>query len=309
MMDSEKYYKDNISTLRINRLQGRMLKLPPPRAKKLEILLVYGHHSSLERMKGLAENLNKYGAVTLPDLPGFGGMDSFYKIGLKPTIENYADYLASFIKLRYKRKRLAIIAISFSFPIVTRMLQKYPEIVSKVDLLVSSVGFVHHDDFNLPAWQQLGLRTLGNVCDNKIMSTIFRYTMLQAPVIRANYRLSRGKHSKMNDADNKEFRQRVDAEIVLWQINDVQTRMRTMSDMFSLNVCDKKVDLKVFHVSVANDRYFDNHVVQQHMRVIYKDFEDLPTTVPGHMPSIVSTAKEAEPFVPDRLKKILRQKG
>ena len=40
-------------------------------------------------------------------LPGLGGMDSFYSIGLKPSLDNMADYVASFIKLSYKRKKVS----------------------------------------------------------------------------------------------------------------------------------------------------------------------------------------------------------
>src|SRR5581483_6795608 len=76
---------DYIVPLNMNGLQGRMLHLPAPAGRKREILLLYGHHSSLERWWGIAQVLNRYGAVTMPDLPGFGGMDSLYKIGRKPS--------------------------------------------------------------------------------------------------------------------------------------------------------------------------------------------------------------------------------
>lgn len=302
---TEKELKKYISVLRINKMRGRMLRLPSTGNSKKEILLLYGHHASIERMSGISQNLSQYGNVTLPDLPGFGGMDSFYSIGLKPTTENYADYLAAFIKLRFKQKRITIMAMSFAFPVVTKMFQKYPDIAKKVDVLVSSVGFVHHDDFRLPAWQQYGLRIMGTVFSNKPLATLFRYTCLQGWTIRTTYKLVRASHSKMHDADDKEFKARIDAEVKLWQINDVQTRMKTMADMFKLDVCDKRVKLVVNHVSVEHDRYFDNKIVEQHMRVVYSDFVDMPTTVPGHMPSIVATSEDADPFVPDTLKKLL----
>jgi len=275
--------------------------------KKREILLLYGHHASLERMNGIAENLSKYGNVTLPDLPGFGGMKSFYTIGRKPTLDNFADYLAAFIKLKYKRKRLTIMSMSFSFLIVTRMLQKYPELAKKVDLVVSSVGFVHHEDFRLPKSQIFGLKLMGNVFQYKFPSFLFRYLVLQGPVIKTTYKLVAKNHSKMHDAESpEELKRRIDAEVVLWQINDVSTRMRTMADMFKVDLCDKKINLTVHHVSVENDRYFDNNVVEQHMRIIYKDFVNIPAEIPAHMPSIVATAEEAELFIPTKLRKLLK---
>lgn len=285
-----------------------MLRLPPPKNKKREILLLYGQHASLERMFGIAANLNAHGTVTIPDLPGFGGMESFYKIGLKPTIDNFADYLAAFIKLRYKRKRITIVAMSFSFLIVTRMLQKYPDIAKKVDLLVSSVGFVHYEDFRLPKYQQLGIRLLGRTFQHNFSAFIFRYTVLQGSVIRGFYNFIGVRHSKMKDAKAKDIKkQRIDAEIKLWHINDVRTRMKTMADMFVVDLCrGGKVDLPVHHVFVDGDRFFNNQVAEQHMRIIYKDFVGIETTIKGHMPSIVATAKEAAPFVPKNLKKLLK---
>jgi pimeloyl-ACP methyl ester carboxylesterase len=102
---------------------------------------VYGHHSSLERWWGVVQDLNQYGGVTMPDLPGFGGMQSLYKIGEKPDVDTLADYLAAFVKLRYKRRRVTIAGLSFGFVVATRMLQRYPDLVKKVDLLISVAGF------------------------------------------------------------------------------------------------------------------------------------------------------------------------
>lgn len=300
--------EDKITPLEINGLRGRMLHLPAPKNKKREILLIYGHHASLERMFGIAANLNRRGSVTIPDLPGFGGMESFYKIGMKPTIDNYADYLAAFIRLWYKRRRITIVAMSFSFLIVTRMLQKYPETAKKVDLLVSSVGFVHYEDFRMPKYQQYGLKAMGGVFRYSVPAFFFRYTVLQGLVIKAFYNFIGTSHSKMKDTKDKEIRnQRIEAEIKLWHINDLKTRMKTMGDMFKVDLCTLgSVDLPVHHVYVEGDRYFDNRVVEQHMRIIYKDFIGLETNIKGHMPSIVATAKEAEPFVPKELKKLLK---
>jgi len=296
----------HIQALYINGLHGRILKLPEPKNKKRQILLLYGHHASLERMAGIAANLNRYGAVTIPDLPGFGGMESFYKISRMPTLDNYADYLASIVKLTYKRRRVTIIAMSFSFLIVTRMLQKYPELVKKVELLVSSVGFVHKDDFHLPKSSQAGIRLVGRVCQHKPTAAIFRYVFLQKWAIRLTYHLVAKNHSKMKDAEREELKERINAEIKLWHVNDVRTRMKTMADMFSVDLCGKNIDLVVHHISVAGDRYFDNAVVEQHMRVIYRDYVGMEANVPAHMPSIVASAKEAAPFVPLELRRLLK---
>jgi pimeloyl-ACP methyl ester carboxylesterase len=143
---------DYIVPLNINGLDGRMLKAPAfSGVESKEILLIYGHHAMLERWWTLVQNLQEYGNVTMPDLPGFGGMDSFARINRYPNIDAYADYLAAFIKLRYRRKKFVVIGISFGFLVITRMLQRYPELTKKITLVVSIVGFMHKDDFVYPA--------------------------------------------------------------------------------------------------------------------------------------------------------------
>lgn len=293
------------SPLHVNGLSGRMLRLPAPKNKNRELLLLYGHHSSIERMTGFAEVLNRYGAVTLPDLPGLGGMDSFYKIGQKPTLDNYADYLASIVKLRYKRRRVTIAAMSFSFPLVVRMLQKYPELESKVDILVSTVGFVHKDDFKFSKAEHWFWRIFGKVGSYRLTSLIIRYTLLQSSVIRFSYRLVQDRHTKLKDADKIEAKKRIDYEVTLWHLNDVRTRLYTMNLMLTLDVCDIPLKVKTYHVAPDKDRYFDNHVVEQHMRVIFDDFEVLKTSMPSHAPSIIATAKDAAPYVPPKLRRII----
>jgi pimeloyl-ACP methyl ester carboxylesterase len=175
---------DYIIPLNMNGLQGRMLYMPAPKGKRRDILLIYGHHSSLERWFGLAQVLNRYGSVTMPDLPGFGGMQSFYKIGKKPTIDNMADYLAAFVKMHYKRKRLTIVGMSFGFVVATRMLQRFPELIKKVDLMVSLVGFAHRDDFSFAPPRYWFYRLTAKVFCQPISSSLFRGIALSPTILR-----------------------------------------------------------------------------------------------------------------------------
>jgi pimeloyl-ACP methyl ester carboxylesterase len=296
---------DYITPLRMNGLKGRMLCLPAPKNKKKELLLIYGHHASIERMFGLAEDLNQYGAVTLPDLPGFGGMQSFYKIGEKPTIDNLADYLASFVKLRYKKKRVTIIAMSFGFVVVTRMLQKYPDLAKKVDVLVSVVGFAHKSDFIFSRPTYYGLLTMARLYSLRLPAWMLRHSGLTSPFITFTYRAVAEKHSKFKDASVEERDYRIAFEVKLWQSNDIRTHMYTLKQMLTLDLCNMQVDLPVYHVGVKTDRYFDNHVVEQHLRVIYREFNHVPTKLPLHAPTVVASAKDAAPFIPDKLRKVI----
>lgn len=299
--------KKYISPLNVNGLNGRLLRMQPPSSKNKQIFLLYGHHASLERMFGLAEVLNRYGSVTMPDLPGFGGMDSFYKIGQVPGLENYADYLASLIKLHYKRRRITIIAMSFSVPLVVRTLQKYPELARKVDLFVSIAGFVHRDDFIFNKKTDLLLKSMASLFSYRLPALFAKKIFLTKPVIKATYLLTSSRHSKMKDAPSKaELNRRIDFETSLWKMNDVRTRTTTMNLMFSIDLCaGPKLSVPACHVTATEDRYFDHKIVEQHLRVIFSNLEVIASEMPNHAPTIVATAKEAAPYIPKRLRQLL----
>ena len=308
MKKAAKPVADYIKPLNMNGMEGRMLKLPAPKNKTREILLIYGHHASIERMLGVAEELNKYGAVTLPDLPGFGGMDSFYSIGEKPHLDALADYLAAFVKMRYRRKRFTIFAMSFGFVVATRMLQKYPELASKVDLVVSIVGFVHKDAFVFKQSNYHLMRLGTSILSHRLPAAFVQHIALRPAFIRATYRLVADTHVKLQDANEAERDKRIDFEVILWRINDVRTYMRTANIMFNLNLIGTRVQLPVWHVAVEPDRYFDNTVVEQHLHTIFTDVEVVHSKMKGHAPTVVATAKEAAPFIPPKIRRLLAQK-
>jgi pimeloyl-ACP methyl ester carboxylesterase len=294
-----------IAPLNMDGLRGRMLHMPAINKKKRQILLVYGHHCSLERMFGLAEFMNKYGTVTMPDLPGFGGMDTFYSKGEVPTLDNMADYLAAFVKLRYKRRRVTIAGMSYGFLVVTRMLQRHPDIAKKVDLLVSVVGFVHKEDFKFKKRNYWSLRLGATIFSRKLPARFMRYAVLNKPMIKLAYKLVEKNHSKLKDADKKETRKRVNFEVILWQINDVQTYMRTGISMLKADLCGKRVASKVYHIAVENDRYFNNDIVEQHLNVIFDKVTMIPTVMPAHAPSVIASADEAAAFIPSKMRRVL----
>ncbi|HSH18213.1 MAG TPA: alpha/beta hydrolase [Candidatus Saccharimonadales bacterium] len=298
---------DYIVPLNIGGLQGRMLHLPAKKAGGREILFVYGHHSTLERWWGLMEVLHDYGTVTMPDLPGFGGMESFYQIGQKPTIDNMADYLAAFIKWRYKRKKkITIAGMSFGFVVVTRMLQRYPELTGKVDMLVSIVGFARYDDFTFTKRRYFWNRQFARVLSNRVVAKVFRYTALNALVLRSFYARTHNARKKFEAAVSKEdFDRLMNVEIELWHKNDVRTQAFTSGEFFTLDNCTVQVNLPVWHVHTANDHFFDHTVIEQHMRMIFSDFHAVETKIMSHAPSVIADAEMAAPLIPTGLRRAL----
>jgi pimeloyl-ACP methyl ester carboxylesterase len=296
---------DFIVPLYINGLSGRMLRMPAPPKHNREILFIYGHHSTLERWWGLVQDLNQYGAVTMPDLPGFGGMDSFYKIGEQPTIDNLADYLAAFVKMHYKRRRFTIAGLSFGFVIATRMLQRYPDLANKVDLMVSVVGFAHYDDFTFSPTRYRTYVTLSRFLSHKLPSIFFRNVALHPALLRAVYARTHNAKHKFKNADRAEHRRLMDVEVNLWHANDVRTHWFTTVQLLTVNNCHKTVDLPVWHIAVEGERYFHNDRVEQHYRIIFKDFHQAISILDNHAPSVIATKEQAAPLIPKEIREVL----
>ena len=301
---------DYIVPLDINGLEGRMLYAPSThKTKKREILLVYGHHAMLERWWGLVENLTEYGNVTMPDLPGFGGMDSFSKLGRRPDIDSYADYLAAFVKMRYKRKRITIVGISFGFVIITRMLQKYPELTKKVDLLISIVGFMHKEDFVYSPRQRKLFVVVTRLFATRPVALFIRYACLNKYVLTSLYvRLPNSKR-RMIEVTEEEFASTMDFEVKLWQANNVRTHWLTTCEFLQLDNCGKKIDLPIHHVISEQDHYFNNHVVEQHMQIVFNDYHQYIARSKAHTPSVLADKKAMRVLLPPELRRVLSKKA
>lgn len=298
---------DYIAPLNMNGMNGRMMVAPSTnKQRRREIMLVYGHHARIERWWGLVENLREYGTVTMPDLPGFGGMESFYKIGQQPTIDNFADYLAAFVRLRYKRRRLTIIGISFGFVVATRMLQRYPELAKKIDLVTSIVGFMHRDDFHFSPRSRRAIQVFSRLLGSRPVSWLIRYAALNGPVIRTIYaRLPAGKR-RLSTMDPIEAREMLDYDVMLWQTNDVSTHWRTTAEFVVIDNCQQKIDLPVIHVGSRQDHYFDNAIVEQHMLVVFRECQMALIDTKAHTPNLIADKAELAVLVPPKLRRALR---
>ncbi|HSX05048.1 MAG TPA: alpha/beta fold hydrolase [Candidatus Saccharimonadales bacterium] len=300
---------DYIEPLYINGLNGRMLHVPAPKAHpNREILIIYGHHSTLERWWGFAQCFNRYGAVTMPDLPGFGGMESMYKIGKNASLDNMADYLATFVKWRYKRKKVVIVGLSYGFLVATRMLQRYPELTKKVDFLVSAVGYAHYSDFVFSSQRMRWYRTASRIVSWAPLAWIFRYAALNPWVLRQAYAKTFNAKKKFAGADPELSKRLMDMEITLWHANDVRTHMATTHDMLTVDNCRQQVNLDLWHVASDGDQYFDNHIVEQHLHVIFKDVHVARNKALRHAPSVIADAAESFQMLPLAVRRALLAK-
>lgn len=308
MPNASRKAEDFIVPLNINGLQGRMLRAPSTTGRQREILIIYGHHAMLERWWSLVQNLRPYGNVTMPDIPGFGGMESFYKIDTRPTIDAFADYLAAFIKLRYRQKRLTIYAISYGFVVVTRMLQRYPELAKRVDLLVSVVGFMHKDDLVFKRRVRLTYRLVARLFATRPVALLIRYCGLNRFVLRILYKQLPYSKRRMIEVSPQEFNEAIEFEVQLWQANNVRTHWLTTSEFLNLDNCRSYIALPVVHVVSSGDHYMNNIVVEQHMRQVFSGYQQFTARSGAHVPSILADKKAMAVLVPPGLRQILRRK-
>jgi len=307
MKATEKQSADYIEPLIINGLHGRVLRMPANRKKyaNRDILMLYGIHSSIERMFGIVQNTADFGTVTMPDLPGFGGMDSLYMLGQSATVDAMADYLATFIKLRYKKRRFTIIAMSYGFVVATRMLQKYPQIAKQVDLCVSLAGLTDKSEFIVPKKTYNMWRFLAWLFDGRVRAWIFRYIILQPIFIKSIYLVQAKSHPKMVGADKQELMKRVNFEVYLWHANDVRTYMKVTRDLLGLQLPVEPAKAPVLHISIDTDQYIDHSLVETHLKAIYESVTIAKAHMPNHAPTVISTKAEAAPFIPKQARQAL----
>lgn len=296
--------KKYVYNLNIKGMNGRYLKIPcSSKETNLQILLVYGHHSSLERMYSLSYNLSSYGNVTMPDLPGFGGMDSFYSIDQKPNLDMMAEYLTTFIKFKYKKSKFAICGMSYGFLVVARMLQLHPEISKQVVLLADLVGFSHYSDFSFTPARYSLLKYLSKFLSTKPMSLFAHNILFSKSLIHISYKISSGSNPKMKDASKDEFLKRVHFEQYLWKINDARTYFYTLNDMLKVNLLQTKIkNIDLNHVAVDDDQYFYSKKVVNNLKSIFNKVYVYKANLPNHAPTIISDEKEAGKIIPKPLR-------
>jgi hypothetical protein len=149
------------------------------------------------------------------------------------------------------------------------MLQRYPDLSKRVDVLVSLAGFAHRDDFTMSRtrlhFYRLGARAL----TLRLPAWLFRQVCLRPFVLEQVYA-----HSVAPGQEplKRSKRRPLDYDIKLWRQNDVRTHMATLAAMLAVDNCQAQIDLAVWHVSMRADRYVNNHIVEQHLKVIFRDY-------------------------------------
>ena len=299
-----------ISEFEINGLQGRYWQAPALDKKdetKL-IIVIYGSHSSLERNIGLAQYLRRFGQVLMPDLPGFGGMESFYKIKKKPTLDSYASYLNDFLKLKLKKDQsFVLIGFSLGFLVATQLLQKYPAWQKELRLAVSVVGFLNGITFKFSRAQKFWFFLIAEIVKSFLGSLLFRAVFLNRWVLKNFYARASFSKSKFTGYSLKERAQLLEMEIKLWQCNDVRTWAATIEEMIKCDLTTKKVKAKLLQLSAREDNFLNNELNKINLQKVYNEVVFFDVGLSAHAPTVIAGIDEIDEMIPKGLVKALKK--
>ena len=263
-----------IKSIKIGGMSGRMLHLPPPEGRSKKILFLHGQHASIERMYSTCQFLNEYGEVYQPDMPGFGGMTSFYKVGLKPSYDNYADFLYTFMKSHKLTRDVTVVGMSLGSQVMTRMFQKHPDSVKWVSSPMALAGFGAGSDFIRSNFFRIVVVPLSYFLSTRIGAWMMRYIFfgVAIPVVMPIF--SKFK-AKMQHHDEKIRKQMKVMETTLWRINDhlthgVTAKMMVKQDLRKFS--SKKIPTTLHNIVTINDQFFDNKQVAKTMSQLYENY-------------------------------------
>lgn len=293
-MPSPKYNpSDYITPININHLEGRVMFIPAVKKNsKNEILFVYDLNSNLEKYWGLAFELRKYGNVTVVDLPGFGGMDAFSKIGMRPSLNNYADYLASYIKLKYRRKKLQIFAVGIGSVISIRMLQRNIALRDIVKSVIFIDGYAHRDDFKEE------FRKNSYLAD-KIKAYKF-ISLVNDKVYKNKYYLNK-QRIKIDTADIETlFKLDLMKEMDTHSVNNLKLIR------YSLDNCKEKLNIKLLNVHLPDGHgQYEPKIVNEHFKIITKNYSSHTLSPKTKIPEIFKDNKQAKLFINAKVVKFI----
>jgi pimeloyl-ACP methyl ester carboxylesterase len=257
-----------ISPLTIQGMRGRMLVHPSRKSGAgRTILYVYGIHGSLERFYGVINFLARFGRVVTPDLPGFGGMETFYKVGKTPTMDAYGDYVAEFIKQELPEGNITLIGLSLGFVVITRMLVRHPELNDRVDLVISAMGLADGRDLNIKPPAMWAIRTLLLLGQVRSLANTIQFFATRKWMLRLMYS---GNNPKMKALLPEERPGLIEFESYLWKCNDMQTYCVAMKQLFELRQPGAKVPLTVHHIETQNDHWLDTDAAEKHIGAVYQ---------------------------------------
>lgn len=294
MCAKQKTENNDISSLRVNRLVGRMLRVSSKTSRR-EILLVYDLHMDLELVQQFAKKLSRYGSVTAPDLPGFGGMTSFYKTNQKPTIENYCAYLAAIIKLRYKNRRVSIVGLGVGGTFVVKTLQHYPDVCAKVNSVLLLGSLVEKSDRKMSRSKRLFSKIGYKVLLLRPISLLGGTIIMRGPFLRIALGLANLQSGPVNN-------NAVAEQDRLWRGDDLRSHLSIQKELLQQVITPKRLDVPTFALAINTPKDFDYASWSEHVKIVFSDVR-----IVHSRRKVEVAANDLFEQLPSEAKKFLRQ--
>ncbi|MDA0179294.1 alpha/beta hydrolase [Solirubrobacter phytolaccae] len=279
--------------------RGRVLSARTPGAPPGSILLIYGHHADLERMRTIAVALSALGTVTCPDLPGFGGMPPVRENRVT-TIDGLADALAAAIgQCCDQRERFSIVAVSFGLVVAIRALERHPHLVPRVSAVVSLAGLAERADLRLPRRLRTPARMVIRAAATAPVAGLTARWLLQSPLLEALCRnFARHEHDAVSLA----------AEVRLWRSGDWRTRLLTLAEILRRGrPPTSPLPVLVHHVASANDRYVHPLRTVRTLEARFREVRFSVVAADRHIPSATADLAALTAFLPDAALEVLRR--
>lgn len=282
--------------------------MPDKKFRNKKIVLIHGQHAAIERYYSMCEFLNDYGEVIMPDLPGFGGMSSFYQIGLKPSYDNYADYLYTFLKTQELTEDIWLVGNSFGAQCMTRMLQKYPDSQAWIRQPIAVAGFAAGSNFHVSNKFRFLLFPLIYVGQTRLGSSLIKLVAFNRFSLNLMINVFSRFKAKMQNDDQNLKSDMMAMEKYLWSVNDKRTHAKTAIMMFRYDLTrysSKKIKHKLHNLITDHDQYFDNQSVEESFRKLYLGYETSLLNLKIHNPSMIADKQAVSELLSEEVKELL----
>ena len=250
--------------------------------------------------------MRRFGQILIVDLPGLGGMDSFYKIGKKPTLDNYAHFLHKFLEKKLpKQQKFCLLGFSLGLMISSRLLSIYPQYQPRLKALVSVVGFLRGADLKFSRQRRFFYLLAASLVKIRPGALFFRYVIINKLFLKMFYARTALAKAKFQNISAQRKKELIAMETELWHINDVRTWAYTAELMLKVNLSDLRLKVQLYHAYIEGDQFLNNDSNHRILKNVYNKVKCFGVNLGAHAPTVIADEAEAELFIPQGLSRVL----
>jgi hypothetical protein len=187
------------------------------------------------------------------------------------------------------------------------MLQKYPDMVEKVHLVINLAGFVHKSDLKLSNWQKKELRVYAKTFSYHTSSRLYRTVAYEEFFFRRIYKL---RNKKTKDLAPKESKRLMKSELSSQKKTDTRSHMFTLNELSKLDNTKVPVRLPVWSLVGTYDEYLYSDRVKSHLEAVYSKYHEIKFKKNTHkVASNQMTPEYINQLIPYKLKVLLNRQN